>query len=495
MSTDSLAAVVTFNQGPQAESRQARRRREQSDARVLRRVASILPDDQADPFPMTEAGDAEAFAARVAGRVLRDHQRRTWFVFGPHHWRPDPTQRVVQLALDSMRRRQARALQVSDTEARAKHLKWTLAGESEGRIRHLLDLAASHPALAIEGQEWDPDPLSLGAQNGLVNLRDGTLAPGRPEDRVTRVAAVAYDQAATCPRWDRFMLDICDDDPDLAAYLQRVVGYSITGVTTEQCFWVLFGLGSNGKSTFLETLTRHVLPAHAWTMSFPVQTWSESLSEYQRAELVGRRLIVAKESEQAKRLNTEFVKSLTGDETVNARHPYGRPFNFRPQAKFFLAANHRPIIRDETHGMWRRVKLVPFVRTFPVDAAFGESLTAEAAGILTWAVAGCLDWQRRQGLDHPGTVCEATAAYEQESDTLASFLADRCIVSDHAQVRAGALFDAYKRWCDAQQVAETDRLSLRSFGERMKRTYPPSDPKAQRVTYMGIGLRPEEDPR
>ena len=439
---------------------------------------------------LTEAGDAEHFARLVDGRFVYDHQRRQWFAYGRHHWGADLTGRVVQEAIESMRRRQADALKVINEEERKRSMQWALRGESEARIRHMLDLASSHPRLAIEGTEWDQDAWVLGVTNGIIDLRTGDLRPGRPDDLVTLVAAVPYNPEARCPRWESFILDICNKDTHLASFLQQSIGYALTGVTTEQVFWILFGLGANGKSTFLETITRHVIPDHSWTMSFPVHTWSESLSEYQRAELVGRRLVIAKESEQEKRLNTEFVKSLTGSDTINARHPYGRPFQFVPAAKFILACNHQPIIRDDTHGMWRRVRLVPFTRTFAVNLNYGDALAAEATGILTWAVRGCLAWHQG-GLRAPDAVLQATQAYQQDSDTLARFIAARCLVSSHVQVRAGELFAAYERWCDAERIGD-ERLSLRTFGERMKRGHPPL-PRQRRVTYSGIGLVTEED--
>lgn len=439
-----------------------------------------------DPFPASEAGDAEFFVRVVNGRYLYDHQRRRWFRFGAQHWRQDTTEQIVQAAIAAMRERQAAAVKLTDDAARKKQLQWTLAGESEARIRHLLDLAASHPQVAIEGTEWDQVSWLLGVQNGVIELRTGTLRAGRPEDRITRIAAVPYDPNATCPRWDRFILEISTDDADLAAFLHRSIGYTLTAETTEQCFWIFYGIGGNGKSTLLEVLTRHVIPEHSWTMSFPVSTWTESLSEYQRAELVGRRLVIAKESEETKRLNSEFVKSLTGGDTVNARHPYGRPFTFVPAAKFVLACNHRPIIRDDSHGMWRRVRLVPFNQTFPIDTTLIEILAAEAPGILAWAVQGCLAWQQ-QGLDAPAVVANATRDYEQESDTLASFVTACCLEAEGLTVRGRAFHDAYTRWCEANRIAEADRLSVRAVGERMKRTY--AAIVGRHVTYTGIGLR------
>ena len=308
-------------------------------------------------------------------------------------------------------------------------------------------------------------------------------------DRITKIAAVPYDPTATCPRWEQFILEVSDDDVALADFHQRSIGYALTGETSEQCFWIDYGVGGNGKSTYLETVTRYVIPEHSWTMSFPVSSWTESLSEYQRAELVGRRLVIAKESEQQKRLNTEFVKSLTGQDSVNARHPYGRPFAFIPSAKFILACNHRPVILDDSHGMWRRVRLVPFQRTFALDPRLPDELAREAPGILRWAVDGCLRWQE-EGLEAPAAVTAATDEYQQESDTLGSFIAACCVELAAAQVRAGQFYSAYDQWCTENRIPDVDRVSARATGERMKRRY--RAVTGRHVTYHGIGLQTED---
>ena len=441
-------------------------------------------------FKRTEAADAEYFARLVDGRFLYDHRRRQWFRFGSHRWIADPTDLVMQAAIETMRLRQADALRIADTADRKQALQWALRGEAEPRLQHLLHLASSHPQLALEGSEWDRDDWALGVANGVVDLRTGAIHDGEPDERITRVAAVPYDPDARCPRWDRFILEISDEDPTVATFLQQSMGYTMTGTTSEQVFWIYYGTGANGKSTLLETITRHVIPEHSWTMAFPVRSWSESLSEYQRAELVGKRLVIAKESDQEKRLNTEFVKSLTGSDTINARHPYGRPFQFIPAAKFVLACNHEPIIRDDSHGMWRRVRLVPFTRTFDLNPTLGDALAAEAPGILTWAVQGCLAWQR-DGLQPPAAVLDATEAYHHDSDTVARFIKACCVVVPHARIRAGELYQTYTAWCGREGVGE-DSQSQRAFGERMKATYPPLPGTQRWVTYTGIGLRAEE---
>lgn len=453
------------------------------------RAVRLATAQSADDRPATEAGDAEFFAAREGGQLLYDHARRAWFIFdAAGHWRPDHVGEVTQRAIVSMRLRQTAATQLNSDD-RAMRVKWALSGESESRIRHLLDLAATSPLLATAGDDWDCDPWLLGVQGGVVDLRTGQLRPGVAADRITRVARVAYDASATCARWDRFIPEVADDDLDLAGYLGRVLGYAITGLTSEQVFFLLHGFGSNGKSTLLETLTRHVLPEHSWTMPFPTAAWTDSMTEYQRAELVGRRIVIAKESENAKALNVEFIKSLTGTDTVNARHPYGRPFTFAPVATVLLACNHRPVIRDESHGMWRRVRLVPFGRTFSVDPALPDRLADEAPGILRWLVESCLEYQHT-GLGLPSAVADATADYRRESDPLAAWQSDRCVVADHASVRAGIAWTDYISWCDVQQVPTADRLSLRAFGEAMKRQFTAAT--GQRVVYHGIGLRDQE---
>jgi putative DNA primase/helicase len=438
-----------------------------------------------DLFPRTEAGDSEFFASRAAGRFLYDHAQQRWFLFDGHAWRLDNTREVIQAALASMRERTTLATQLPAGQIRDDAIKWALRGESEKRIEHALSLAATLPLFRTDGTEWDPDPLLLGVANGVVSLADGTLRDGRPEDRITRVSPMAYDAAALAPRWTQFILEIADGRHALAEYLQTSLGYAATGVTSEQCFWIWYGAGANGKSTALETLTRHVLPQHSWRMPFPTAAWSEALSEYQRAELVGRRIVASAESEERKRLNSEFIKSLTGCEAVNARRVYGRPFQFTPQCKFFLLCNHRPTIHDQSRGMWRRVRLVPFERTFAVDPALPEQLAAEAPGILAWLVRGAIAW-RSGGFRTPEAVTAATAAYQTENDPLAAFLVARCVVADHAQVRAGVAYQAYQAWAADEHFSAPDTLSGRAFGELMKARFQSAAGKY--VTYLGVDI-------
>lgn len=444
-----------------------------------------------DTFPLTEAGDAEFFAACNADDVRYDHRSKRWLVFREHYWAEQTTGDVHRLALDAMRARQSAAVK-STGEDRPKRIKWAVDGEARKRLTNLLALAENIKPLADAGDSWDVDAHLLGVQNGVIDLRTGVLRPGRPEDRITLVSPVSYDPNASTARWRQFVLDVCDGNSELADYFQVVCGYILTGETGEQCFWIFYGEGANGKSTFLETLTRHVIPNHAWSMNFPSTKWSESMNDYQKAQLVSRRLIVSKENEQTQRLNTEFIKSVTGDEALSARHPYGRPFNFTPVAKFILAVNHKPTILDETHGMWRRVRLMPFLRTFDLNPSFAKSLVAEAPGGLAWAVEGAGRYYA-DGLTTPDLVLAATAKYRQESNPLAPFFAERCVLAADKRTKAQQLFDALRDWYEQRQTPTVERLSQKDFGRRIAADsrFVVANGKGQErftVFYHGVGF-------
>ncbi|HEX2460895.1 MAG TPA: phage/plasmid primase, P4 family [Vicinamibacterales bacterium] len=440
----------------------------------------------ADTFHLSDTGNAEFFAAANGDAVRYDHGRLKWFVFTGQHWRPDSTSRVHQLALDAIRARQRAGVGKPDC------LKWAAGSESRKKREDMVHLAEKIAALSVTGDDWDTNPWLLGVQNGVLDLQTGQRRDGTPADAITKVTPVPYDPNAACPRWDRFMCEVFADHLDVANYLRRVMGYALTGIITEQVFWILFGKGANGKSTLMETLMRCVFgDDYAWTMPFPSADWSNAMSEYQKASLAERRMIAASEVARSRELNEQMIKSLTGGDTINARHPYGRPFKFGPIAKFFLRVNEKPVIRDQSHGMWRRVKLVPFTQTFPIDNSLADTLAAEASGILAWAVRGCLEWQR-DGLQHPEVVEAATKEYQAESDPLADFIAERCVVVATAKVAAGVLFKNYINWCDAGQRAGDDRLSQKAFGTRLKELFEAREEGRNRVmTYLGIGLRAE----
>ncbi len=243
----------------------------------------------------------------------------------------------------------------------------------------------------------------------------------------------------------------------------------------------------------LETVMKIVGP-YGWPIPFPSEGWQSSLTEYQLAALAGRRFVFSSEGSRKVTLNDTFVKDLSGGDTLNGRHPAGRPFEFRPVAKMFLRVNKKPVIRDRSHGMWRKVKLVEFRETFAVDPAFAARFDAELPGILNWMLEGARSWFA-DGLRHPKEVETASAAYRGEQDELSEFIGESCTFGDDCEVKASELFAAYQRWADARRIPAGDRLSVREFGvevgkryERDERTHLRSSDPRRGVWYLGLGL-------
>ena len=277
---------------------------------------------------------------------------------------------------------------------------------------------------------------------------------------------MAYDEGAEAPTWLAFLDRIMAGDRELIDFLQRAIGYSLTGDTREHCLFILYGTGRNGKSTKLETL-RALLGDYA--MQTPAETLlvkRENAIPNDIARLRGGRFVAASESEDGKWLAESLVKQLSGGDTLSARFMRGEWFDFLPTFKTWLATNHKPVIRGTDVAIWSRIRLVPFDVRIPdaeQDKGLGARLRAELPGILRWAVAGCLAWQR-DGLGAPAGVRRATDRYREEMDVLAGFLADRCLVAPTAQASAAGLYKAYTEWCEASGEKP---LSQRALGPRL----------------------------
>jgi putative DNA primase/helicase len=460
-----------------------------------RPVTTVTTKLELEPFTRTfhdtDAGNAEYFEREAKGHLAFDHTARQWFKFTGHHWEPDKTKDVVERALKVVRQRQRDALLIPDSTERRAALKFSVKSEDRKHLTDLVDLASSKPTIRVDGSNWDCDPMLFGVQNGVLDLDTQRFRAGRPSDYITKVAPVFYDASAACPRFKEFIKEIFADHPELGDYLQRCVGYWLTGLTTEQVFWILWGLGANGKSTLIEVLLHALFGqrAYGWVMPFPTASWTTAISEYQRAELPGRRFVTASEVKQRGHLHEDFIKSLTGGDSVNARQIYGRPFTFVPVGKFVLRCNERPIIRDLTPSMWRRVKLVPFTQEFAVNAKLSQELMNEASGILNWALEGVRKW-RTDGLKEPDIVHATTQEYRDDSDVLTHFVDERCLEIPGKSVKGRDLYTAYLRWEDDRRTTTEDRLSQKAFGLRIKAKYP--DIGTRTAQYSGLVLRSGE---
>jgi putative DNA primase/helicase len=434
---------------------------------------------------LTEAGAAERFARRYGDELRYDHRRGRWLRWEHHRFVPDSDAGLTRLAIEFARCWQHDAVAtMADPDRREATIKFALRLERRDGMSNMLQLARALKPIADAGDGWDADPWLLGVSNGVVDLRDGTLRDGRPEDRITMTTGTAYDPAAECPRWEQFINEIFAPHVELVGFMQRAAGYSLTGITSEQALFLLYGTGSNGKGTYSNTLKR-VLGDYAFNMPFAtLESRDRAAIPNDLAALVGRRFVIASETNDGTRLNEARVKALTGSDPVTARFLHSEFFTFEPVAKFWLSVNHKPIVRDDSHGFWRRIRLVPFLRTFTIDKTLGPALDTELTGILAWVVRGALLWQR-DGLSAPAVVADATREYATESDVLADFLSDACHVDPAAEVAAATLYRHYLDWSLKHGLSDREKLTSTMFGRKVSERFQKAR-KARGNVYLGV---------
>jgi putative DNA primase/helicase len=357
--------------------------------------------------------------------------------------------------------------------ARQRFVEWVGKQQTRKSVSAAARLATGVPLMRMSQATFDASPLLLNAKNGVVDLATGELLPHSPEQRMTLQCDVSYlDEEA--PQWDAFLRRV-QPDPEMRAYLQRVIGYCATGLTTEQVFFLFHGSGANGKGVFQNVLS-HVLGTYAQTV--PVETLMASSVDGRIpndiARMAGRRFLVASETKQGKALDEQRIKQLTGGDTIAARYMRAEYFEFRPVGKIQLTTNHLPRLSDDS-ATWRRIHLI----TWPVEIPEAERdgflqdrlLQDEAAGILRWIVQGCLAWME-EGLNPPQTVHDARDAYQKDEDVVGQF-AEECLepvppVKGAIGRDTRTIWNAYAVWAKSEGYAV---MGQRALTARLKKKH------------------------
>jgi putative DNA primase/helicase len=361
------------------------------------------------------------------------------------------------------------------------HAKYS---SSKKGIQNMVAMAKSD--LAIGPEELDRDSWLFNVQNGTIDLRTGRLCDHRKEDFITKLTPVRFDPAATCPLWEGFLQTTFADNDELIDYMQRLVGYCLTGVTEEHILPFLHGSGANGKSTFCETILK--LMGRDYAMKAPHDLLMAKRLETHptdRADLFGKRFVACIETEEGRRMAEALVKELTGGDRVRARRMREDFWEFVPTHHIWLVGNHKPAIVGTDHGIWRRIKLIPFEVVIPEaeqDKKLLAKLAKERPGILNWALAGCLDWQRN-GMQEPAIVRAATGQYSTEMDEVGKFIEEHCELGDFITA-AGELYQKY------QEMSGDHRTNQHSFGARLRmKGFLNHDPATGKEYRTNKGLR------
>jgi putative DNA primase/helicase len=469
-----------------------------------RGASDSLGDTVLLSYEPSEVGFAQMFTDINSGQLKYHSNRGKWYWWSSHYWRADHTGVTLYRSMEAARTYMQAALRVQDPEARAIRMRQGLKQQHYNFLNHSLLLATSFPNINAPADNWDKEEYLIACENGVLNLTDGTLRPGYPEDMISKHLEVIYNPNAYAPKWQKFLEEIFEGDQRVIEYVQRCVGYSLTGSVKEQCLFILLGFGANGKSTFLEVL--HKLFGE-YGQSAPFSTFERQVGGTRQsndlAVLNGMRFISASEPRQGSVFDEGRLKQLTGGDYVTARFLHQEYFTFRPEGKIWIAANHAPIVKDDSDGFWRRVHKIDFnVKFWDADhpdkpagakvknGKLRDELLAELPGILAWAVRGAIQWAS-EGLKPPTTVREATKAYEIDSDPLAPFIGRKCNIEPELRVLKEDLFRAYSIDCEAQKLKPYEVLTARRFHERLAPRYTVVVENGQSY-YQGLALKHTE---
>ena len=444
-------------------------------------------------YSFDDMGNAKRFCDCFGEDVRYSYTDKKWYWYDGRKWSVDTNGTIERLSDKAAELMRAEAQVYAQTDADEgtdmqkafeKHCKASRSNKSK---RAMLTEVQHH--VPIVPAQTDRHKFLLNTPSGVINLRTGEISEHDPRLYLTKITSVEYSENADCPRWISFLNDIFDGDKDLIRYVQKAVGYSLSGSTAEQCAFFLYGTGRNGKSTFLEVV-RSVFGDYSTNIqpeTIMVRKSQGNAINSDIARLKGARLVTSVEPNEGVRINEGLLKQLTGDDVVTARKLYGEEFEFKPEFKLWMATNHKPIIRGTDTGIWRRIHLIPFMVQIPpekVDRSLKYKLGAEMSGIFHWAVDGCLLWQH-EGLKMPRAVSESVREYRREMDVISAFIEDCCTEGNGRSVQSSQLYAAYCSWAER---GNEYTMSSTKFGIEITKRYEKIRGN-KGIYYNGITLR------
>lgn len=401
-------------------------------------------------YTFDDMGNARRMLDLFGEKIRFNYNDKKWFFYDKIKWQVDSVDFIRRLAdksIESMAR-EAQYYEAHDEDmakAFQKHIKSCRSNKSKNAM---IDEIKHH--VPIMPGDLDKNKMLLNTPNCIINLKTLEQMPHDPNLYITKSVPIEYDPTAGCPLWLSFLNDIFSGDKELISYIQRAVGYSLTGSTSEQCAFFLYGTGRNGKSTFLDIVrelcgdyARNIQPETIMVKS------SNGSANSDIARLKGARFVTSVEPNEGMRINEGLLKQLTGDDVVTARKLYADEFEFKPEFKLWMSTNHKPIIRGTDTGIWRRVHMIPFEVQIPpdkVDKDLKDKLLTEIKGIFAWAVEG-VRMYNAQGLKMPAAVVATVEEYRAEMDVISSFISACCVLDPTRHVRAGDLYSVYSSWC------------------------------------------------
>lgn len=429
---------------------------------------------EAKQYDATDTGNAHRLKDKYGDIIRYSYNRKKWFFWDGKKWRIDDGAEIKRLADDIINDIKTEACKADDEKERNDLWKWATRTASSRGKEAMIKECQHLDGVPVGTDAFDACGEYLNCLNGIVKLATGELIPHSAEYMSSKLCLCEYDESGKKPeKWLSFLADVANNNADLMRYIQKCVGYSLSGSIEEQCAYFLYGMGNNGKSTFLDTIADMLgdYAANAQPDTIMCKKFGGDGANSDIARLKSARFVTCEEPTEGVRLNEGLLKQLTGGSKVTCRFLYGDEFEYTPEFKIWVATNHKPVIRGTDLGIWRRIKLIPFEVNIPkdkVDKGLRYKLRAELPQILHWAVDGYKLW-KSEGMNEPECVQNAVKEYKQEMDLLATFT-EQCLIIDYdftEKYRAADLFHLYSTWAKANN--EYEMSSKKFFAEIAKK--------------------------
>ncbi len=467
---------------------------------AARNCTPALPDSEAikcldsawtypSGYKKSDVGNANRLINKHGANTRYIYEHKQWIYWNDGRWEFDNNGEIFRRATDTILDMYTEVAE-TDPDKRESLSKFALRSENKGGLDNMIAVASKAKEVVMSQSDLDKDNYLLGVENGTVNLRTGVLKYSNRSDFITKRAHVMYGADAKCPRWLKFINEIMNNDKEMAGYLQKVVGYSLTGDTTEQKFFFLHGFGANGKSVFIETISDLLGDYSTPTPVSTLMTKEKGALSNDVARLAGARFVAANETPEHSKFNESELKQLTGGDTVIARFLHKEYFTFEPVFKLWISGNHKPVAGD-SYGLWRRLILIPFNVKFAKkdrDAKLREKLLQELPGILNWAIEGCIKWQA-DGLKTPLAIRTAISEYKSEADTVQHWI-DDCWETNSAtdsEIKSTELYKSYTDW--VLQNGEFYKLTQNNLMRKLNERGVNTKRKSSGKYYLGVALR------
>jgi len=459
-----------------------------------------------EKIQQTDLGNAERLVELYGKDFRYCCPVKKFLIWNGNRWNFDVTMKIARYAKQTIRNMYQVAAEESNDEERRKIVKHAKGSEANYRLKAMIELAKTEFGVPILPDQLDSDFYKLNCLNGTIDLNNSKLKEHNRDDFITKICPVEFDFNAECPRWLEFLTEIMNDDQELIKWIQKAVGYSASGDTPEQCWFLLYGSGANGKSTFLNVI-RSILNDYA--QNTPTETFlirnNEAIPN-DLAGLRGARFVTSFEPAEGRHLNESRMKELTGGDPITARFLFSEYFDFVPQFKIWISANHKPQVTGSDYATWRRIRMIPFEIQIPEEKRIKDYakilFQKEGSGILNWIVEGFALW-RLEGLGSPPAVRQATLNYQTEMDDISSFLRDFCEVTDkltmnkididsiskydlqRLEIKYMKANDLYKAYTNATG----DKTYQKTFNIRLKERGFTSKRFTDGYNWIGIGLK------